>query len=514
MNILDKAIAFVAPKAGLERIRNREALSVIEEHKDRRIEKRRYEGAGYGHRFEGFNSKVDTSLNQAIHADIKNLVLRSRNLSINNPYAKRAAKVIGNNVVGTGIVPTISPATRNKKDVDLVKKAWEKWGAKTVCDYDGKFNFYGIEKLLIRTVVTSGEALVIRKKVETKYSEIGVQLLVLEAEYIDMTKHNYLGGGYIVGQAYDYYGMRFDENNKLLGYHIYDRNPLEGNIKSTLIKAEDVIHIYDVDRPQQHRGVPFSSTTILKQRDLDDYEDAEIVAKKVAASFAGFVTNTDPGADGAENDKFDHIEPGTINYLNPNETMQFPTPPQNPGFADFIKTQLRAIATGYGVTYEQLTNDYSNVNFSSGRMGWLEFQKNVDEWQSQMLIPMFCEKAFDWFLEGCRIGLGITKDNIKVNWTAPRREMIDPVKELNALVKRSRAGFVSWQETVRELGFNPEDVLQQLKEDQASFTNAGLMPDSNPMFELMAKVQMNQATPGAIPLDDFKKGDKKDKTTK
>jgi lambda family phage portal protein len=506
MNIFDKAIALVAPKMGLERARSREALSIIEEHKDRRIQKRRFEGAGYGHRYEGFNSKVDISLNQLIHSDIKQLVLRSRNLSINNPYAKRAAKVISNNVVGTGIVPTISPATRNKKDVDIVKRAWKKWGEKNICDYDGKFNFYGIEKLLMRTVVTSGEALVIKKSVSSGFSEIGLQLLVLEGEYIDMTKHNYLGGGYIIGQPYDYYGIRFDSDNRILGYWIYDRHPLEGNIRSTFVKAENVIHIYDVDRAQQHRGVPFSSTTILKQRDLDDYEDAEIVAKKVAASFAGFVQNTDPANDTHDNDRFDHIEPGTINYLNPNETMAFPTPPQNPGYSDFIKNTLRAIATGYGVTYEQLTNDYSNVNFSSGRMGWLEFQKNVDEWQSQMLIPMFCEKAFEWFLEGCRIGLGISKDNINVSWTAPRREMIDPVKELNALVKRSRAGFVSWQETVRELGFNPEDVLQQLSADQKAFQNAGLMPDSNPMFELMAKLAMNK---GNAPQDNNQGDNKK-----
>lgn len=516
MNLIDKAIAVVAPGFAMKRERSREALEVFQEHKERRSDKKRaYEGAGYGHRFEGFKSKINESLNQSIHRDLRNLVIRSRDLSQNNPYAKRAIKIIANNVVGTGIVPTVTPSGRQKQDADKIKRAWKKWGLKTICDYDGKFNFYGLEKLVMKTVVNSGEILVIRKRVPSSVNEIGLQLLMLEGDWIDETKHNYLGGGYIVGQPYDFYGIRYDKDNRIVGYHIYERNPLEGNIKSNLIDAKDVLHIYDVERSQQNRGIPFAATTILKQRDLDDYEDAEIVAKKVAASFAGFVSNTDPNADGSISDKFDHIEPGTINYLNPGETMQFPTVPQNPGFTDFVKSQLRAIATGYGVTYEQLTNDYSNVNFSSGRMGWLEFQKNVDDWQSQLLIPMFCEKAFDWFLDSCKIALGITPDNIEVSWTAPRREMIDPVKEISALIKRCRAGLVPWQETVRELGYNPEDVMQQLTQDQTAFIAAGLMPDSNPMFELMANVQARQQQPGAIPLDKFADSkDKKDTTKK
>lgn len=482
MNLIDKAISFVSPSKALERVRNREAIGVIEEHK-----KRRFEGAGNGHRFEGFNSKVDQSLNQVIHADRKKLVLRSRNLAMNNPYAKRAAKIISNNVVGTGIVPTFNQTGRNKADAEAIRKAWKAWGEKRVCDFDGKFHIYGMQKAAMRNVVTSGEVIVIRKRVSSKVNDLGLQLLMLEGDYIDETKHNYLGGGYITGQPYDYYGIRYDKNNKIVGYWIYDRHPLEGNIKSTLIDAKDVIHIYDVDRPQQNRGVPFAATTILKQRDLDDYEDSELVKNKVAASFAGFVQNTDPGADGESNDRFDHIEPGTINYLNPNETMTFPTPPQNPGYSDFVRQALRAIATGYGVTYEQLTNDYSNVNFSSGRMGWLEFQKNVDEWQHSLLIPMFCERVYEWFIEACRIAHGAKPENVEVLWTAPRREMIDPVKEINALHKRTRAGFVSWQETVRELGYNPEDVLAQLAQDQMNFQKYNLTPDSNPLFELLAK---------------------------
>jgi lambda family phage portal protein len=489
INIVDKIIQVVSPSLALRRTSNKAKLEVMQK------AVRRYEGAGYGDRFSGFNSHVDQSLNFMVHNDIKNLVARSRNLSINNPYAKRAPKLIANNVIGTGIVPT---PTGKKRDVDKIKEAWKNFGLKTTCDYNDDFNFYGLQKLIMRTVVTSGEALVLRKRVSSSVNKFGLQYLVLEGDYIDQTKHNYTGGNYI-NEAYDYYGIRFDKNNKKIGYWIYTRHPLEGNIESVLVDIKDVIHVYEVDRAGQHRGVPFASSTILKQRDLDDYEDAEVLGKKAASCMPIFVTNGDPDAKIGEDARIEDIAPGTVNYLKPGEQVTMSQPPQNPGFDPFIKTQHRAIANGYGITYEQLTGDLSNVNFSSGRMGWLEFQRNVDDWQFSLIVTKFCDKAFGWFLEACEIAIGVKASDISVDWTAPRREMIDPSKELKALKEKVRSGFASWSETVRELGDNPADVLRQLTEDQKAFVQAGLMVDSNPFFELNAKIQMTSANNNELP---------------
>lgn len=476
MNIIEKTIALVSPKTAMRRVANRARAQMIDMHT------RRYEGGAYGHRHSGFHVKVDQSPNELIHQDLKNLVTRSRYLSINNPYAKRAPKIIANNVVGTGILPT---PVGEKEDIDRINAAWRSWGETLECDFNGDFNFYGIQKLIMRTIVISGEALVIRKRVKADVSKLGIQLLVLEGDYIDQTKHNYWSGGYGKGN-YDYYGIRYNEENKKIGYWIYDRHPLEGNIQSSFVPIEDIIHIFEVERSGQNRGVPFSSSTILKQRDLDDYEDAEILGKKAASCMPIFVTNNDlEGTSNGYEDKVEHLEPGTINYLKPGESVSFAQPPQNPGFSEFIKTQHRAIANGYGVTYEQLTGDLSNVNFSSARLGWIEFQRMVDDWQYLLIIPKFCEKAYKWFLEACRIAIG-TRSDIQVNWTAPRREMIDPVKEINGMKNMVRAGFTSWQEVVKQQGYNPEDVLRELKEDQKKFTDAGLMPEWSQYFETTA----------------------------
>lgn len=487
MNAIDKVVGFLNPQAGVKRVQARAIMKSME---------RKYEGAADGRRHSNWMQKANPSVNQLINKDLKKLVARSRELTINNPYARKAPYSITNSVIGTGIIatPFIADTIKDGKIIEsknkeklqkVIAAAWKEWAESLECDYNGDFNFYGLQYLAMRTVVVSGEVLAIRKKVNTDVNKYGFQILLLEGDYIDTLKDSDKDkdGGYTIK------GIKYNSKNKRTGYYIYDRHPSEGNAISKLIPIDDIIHVYDVERTGQNRGVPASSSTLLKQRDLDDYEDAELLGKKAAACMPIFVTNTDPEAQSNTEDKVEAIEPGAINYLQPGETVSFATPPANNGFAEFTKTQHRAIAAGYLMTYEQLTGDLSNVNFSSGRMGWLEFQRQVDYWQYQMFIPRFCEKAFAWFVEGLRIKHGI-KEEVKASWTAPRREMIDPVKETNAIRSQMRSGLASWSEMVRQLGFNPEDVFNEMLADQKRFIDAGLMPDSNPYFELKAKLDL------------------------
>jgi capsid protein len=73
--------------------------------------------------------------------------------------------------------------------------------------------------------------------------------------------------------------------------------------------------------------------------------------------------------------------------------------PQRRGLRRLHRTQLHAIAAGAGVTYEQLTGDFSRVNYSSMRGGMLEFRELVELFRWIYFIPMFCEPIFDWFVD-------------------------------------------------------------------------------------------------------------------
>ena len=52
-----------------------------------------------------------------------------------------------------------------------------------------------------------------------------------------------------------------------------------------------------------------------------------------------------------------------------------------------MRLQLHAIAAGVGLTYELLTGDLSQVNYSSIRAGLIEFRRRMEALQWQLLRP-------------------------------------------------------------------------------------------------------------------------------
>ncbi|MFZ8458445.1 phage portal protein, partial [Staphylococcus aureus] len=62
-----------------------------------------------------------------------------------------------------------------------------------------------------------------------------------------------------------------------------------GGLKSVRIPAEQILHVFEKDRPGQIRGVTAFASVMMKMRDLDDYDDAELWRKKIESCFAAFV---------------------------------------------------------------------------------------------------------------------------------------------------------------------------------------------------------------------------------
>jgi lambda family phage portal protein len=281
------------------------------------------------------------------------------------------------------------------------------------------------------------------------------------------------------------HGIEFDSDGKRLGYWLFKHHPganRRGSLTSEFFKDEDVCHIYFVERPGQVRGVPWMVASMLRMKDFDEYEDAELVRQKIAACFSVFVQDSNPESfspGSVESDLASRVEPGIIEVLPPGKTVSFASPPVTNGYESYSRKILQGIAVGNGITYETMTGDLSNVNFSSGRMGWLEFHRNITDWQNNMLIPQLCDKVWEWFVTAGAI-VGKVKEGTDASWTPPRREMIDPSKETDAMSKQVRNGFISYSEAVRQLGYDPDDTIEEITSDFAKFDTNGLIMDSDP----------------------------------
>src|SRR5512134_921135 len=94
MNWLDKMVSWVAPEAGLRRVRARRATEFVV--------RLAYEGARTSRRTDGWVA-TGNSANAEISVALSKLRERSRDLIRNNAYASRAAAEVVGNAVGTGI---------------------------------------------------------------------------------------------------------------------------------------------------------------------------------------------------------------------------------------------------------------------------------------------------------------------------------------------------------------------------------------------------------------------------
>ncbi|ESY71902.1 hypothetical protein X740_33630 [Mesorhizobium sp. LNHC221B00] len=503
MGLLDRAIAVVSPSMAERRAKSRARLAAITQ------ATMAFDGATRGRRAQGWRV-VSTDANAENLPALSRLRDVARDMVRNNPHAARGKSVLANNIVGTGIIPSVSgnvPKTVKAKLLDLIKAHLDT----SACDVRGRTNFYGLQWLAMATVAESGEALVRRRPRRASDGlPLPFQLEILEPDFIDSSKDGPVAnnGGYMVQ------GIQFDPIGRLVGYWLYSQHPGSYSgiaYESHLVPASEIAHIFRTDRPGQARGVTWFAPVILKMRDLADYADAQLIRQKVAACFAAFIQSEEnvstvmPAADpnkATQKDaggiyQVESLEPGMIQRLKPGEEVTFGTPPSVGEYAGYKAAELRDIAVGIGVSYEVLSGDLTGVNFSSGRMGWLEFQRTIGAAQNFMMVPQLCTPVGRWFLEAAQLVLARDLSAAVLMWTPPRREMVNPKEEIAAERDAIRIGLSSRPESQRKFGFDAEDLDAEIAASNKRADDLGLIFDSDPRMRTAAGNAVTAATPAA-----------------
>lgn len=494
-NFLDRTISFFSPQAGLKREQARLGLDMMGK-------LRRYDGASNSSRFQQWR-RPESSANAAILPSLPKLRNSSRDLTRNNPWAKNAQRVIRNNVVGSGPraqIAGVSGAAKKK----LENVFWD-WANTTMIDSEGIQPLAGLLAQATNCIVESGEVIIRRRYRRLNGGlPIPVQIQVLEPDYLDETKDGVLSnGGQIIG------GIEFSKRGERVAYWLREAHPgdvvtaARGAFQSFRIPASDVIHAFDPDRAGQGRGVPWCHSGIRRLKDYDDYEDSHLVRQKIAACFSVFITDasstpvgaTGLAATGPTEAQKDFVQPGMIEHLPLGKSVQFASPPGVSNYGEYARSTLLGVAAAYGITYESLTGDYSGVNYSSGRLGWIEMGRNITHWQNNIMKAMILDRIAAWFFGGCTI-MGYNSENAYMKWIMPKREMMDPTKEVPAAIKAIRGGLTSLFREQQRLGLDPEEVLDEIEEGNKALDAKGILLDSDP----------RKLTSGGRPLADARAG--------
>ena len=450
-----------------------------------------YDAAGGGRRARGWDWTSDdqTSL---VSANLETLRGRCRQQVRENPWISGAVDEWVSECLGTGLkFQSLHPDPGIKRGIQDVFERWSE-----TADPLGLSDFGGLQALCLREVIEAGECLArFRRSRPSDGLPVPFQLQLLEGDHLPASKTEQgAGGGRIRA------GIELDEAGRRRAYHLLRDHPGSdllslGGSETDRVPIRDVLHVLWVKRAGQLRGVPWITPALIRMFELDRWEDAEVVRKKVAAMFVGFYR--DDGAQGL----FDKenpdgslaetgLEPGTWKDIG-NGHMDFHTPPRDSGSDWFPKWSLRSLARGLGLTAEQVTGDLSEVNYSSIRAGLVSQRRKCRQLQAQLVIHQFAnptarrvieEAALAGALEGVSVRRFDSEREafLSFKWHSPRWEWVDPEKEVNATVTEIRNGLKSWSQAVEERGLDPEEVAEAYRRDRELLDRMGLTFDSDP----------------------------------
>jgi len=465
---------------------------------------RAYGGAAYGRTTADWVS-ISTSADAELYTSLRTLRNRTRQLVRDNEYAKQALRLIVNNVVGPGIglqgqVMMRRGGKLDEKTNDAIEALWTLWGSKARwCHTAGRLSWPDLLRMAIRSVAESGEVLIRKVKRRFAGSPVPFALEIIESDQlIDNWSGRTPNGNQIR------MGVEVDEWQRPVAYWLYPRHPgdnmLSGVPQSNdyqRVPAEEIIHLAIFDRPNQTRGVPWFHAAMMKLRHMGGYEEAEIVRARASASIMGFIQSPEVDVPGEDADDADglvngervmDLSPGIIKQLAPGESFNgFDPSSANPAIEPFMRFMLRSFAAGAGVSYESLSRDYSQSNYSGARMGLLD---DRDNWRvlQQWLIGALCQEVFEEFAAMAVLSGALDLPAYEsmpelyhaVRWMPRGWQWVDPAKEVAAYKAAVRCGFMSVADVIALTGGDYEDVFLQLHREQGLAEEYELVLDSNP----------------------------------
>jgi lambda family phage portal protein len=450
-----------------------------------------------------------TTIDHDIRAGMVAVRSRARDLSQNNEFARAYLRAVRKNVVGSeGFALQVKAMNyvAGKPVADrlansILENAFYDWSKPEYATVTGKMSLRKAEEVIVETSARDGEQFVriVRGKNLNKY---GISLQLIEPDWIDEKYNAMLQNGNLVRM-----GVELNQWHKPVAYHVTQRNEtaeIYGAIVASgsrvRVPASDMIHVFDPERADQTRGISWMTPSMLALHNLKGYVEAAVVNARVGASKMGFFR--DPTGAGGEyqgdtvddsGNMISSVEPGIFEDIGTKEFHAYDPKYPDQQFDPFMKSILRGISSGLGVSFSSLSNDLTDVNFSSIRAGLIEERETWKTLQS-WFIESFLNRVYSEWLEMALMTGAVNLPSAKFDkfntpkWTGRRWSWVDPLKDVEAAKAAVAAGFKSATQIVNEAGGDIDDLYQEIQQEQALADEYGLE------FDYGGKSDGNQGT--------------------
>lgn len=467
---------------------------------------------------------------------------RSRDMLRNDAYVQGAANLHKDNIVGSQFLLNARPATRYVMGSD--DEMWEEEFQQEVeelfdlyaespdnwIDASRRNNFTGLVRLSVGVHLAGGEMLATVEWDKTNGGEFSTALQMIDLDRLStpmvMTRDDQIRGG-----------IRFDARGIPQTYYIRSEHPHDINWSLKMPQWKpvaarkpwgrlQVIHIHEQIRPDQSRGFSdmlaslkamhighkwrdinlqhaltqsvyaaaitsdLPSETVFAQLGGGEFT-AESAQKAVSSYAQGYLGSIAAYSGASKNLQIDGVK---IPHLFPGTKLEMLSPGKGgPLGTEFEQSLLRYIAASVGVSYEQLSRDYTNTNYSSARAAMNETWKFMQA-RKKIVADRFASAMYRLWLEeainrnrlstmpASKAGSFYTnkKLNLKFDaisraeWIGAARGQIDELKETEAAVLRIQNSLSTSEDELAKLGKDWRKVFRQLKRENELRASYGL----------------------------------------
>lgn len=436
-----------------------------------------------------------TSADAEIKLSIRQLRNRARQMVRDNPYARQAKRAVELNVIGTGVqlqarVMKLRGGMRDDVINQRIETLWLQWCRKESCDAAGRNDLQRLARIAVGAMVESGEAIFRVVNRRDRRGKVPMALQMIESDMLD---EEYAGPTSQSNSEWRL-GVEIDEWGQPLNYAFFTRHPGDSNLvgrvddnrRHLIIPASEVIHLFEPDRPGQTRGVPWFSAVMDDAHQMAGYEEAAVVRARGAASLMGFIQSPDGELEGDDvegEDRVTDFEPGQFRYLNPGETVQVPQlQAPDAQYEMFVRQKTRRFAAGMGCSYETVSKDFSQTNYSSSRLSLIE---DRDHWKviQDLMIQDFYQRIYVQWLQTAVLGNVLQLGDYEIRperyedaayWQPRGWQWVDPLKEAQAYALMEDRGYITKSQVCGMLGTDLEENMRQKAFEQQLALNLGV----------------------------------------
>lgn len=386
----------------------------------------------------------------------KILRTRARYEVQNNSYARGIVSTLANDTIGTG--PRLQMLLENEDQNRRVEHDFTVWSKRV--------HLAAKLRTMRMARCQDGEAFALLGQNTNLKSNVKLDLQLIEADRVTDDE--------LQNDPSKIDGITFDPFGNVKSYKVLRTHPGGANSFTSdtiTVNAENMIHYFRQDRPEQHRGIPEITSALPLFAHLRRFTLAVVTAAEAAADFAG-VLYTDAPANG----EADAVEAMDSIQLERNMLLTMPggwkmaqVDPKQPvtTYGEFKHEILNEISRCLNIPFNIAAGNSSGYNYASGRLDHQTYYKSLKV-DRAFIEETILDHILEMWLKEWKLINKIEIDDCDCGhvWFWDGQEHVDPLKEANAQRVRLESKTTTLATEYAKQGKDWESELRQIAKEK------------------------------------------------